>query len=163
VSLTTQWPIDLPAFAPDGKRFVVNLFAVENCALAPYVAQPPYDNSRLVTELVFTALVAPHHAASSACAVDGVMTDVSWSPDANCMALIAGRQGAVWERHHSALGFRTIALPSEVATARAMVITIPSSVVHDLGLGMLVEDGGTHLTWAQVADTVSPVRRSDTH
>jgi Tol biopolymer transport system component len=155
IALTNQRSIELPAFAPDGKRFVVNLYVDENCELAVYTSEPPYDNSRLVTGLLFPDLIAPAQTAASGFARDCVMTDVSWSPDGNWIAFIAGRGGEVWKSHLYALDLRTIALPSDVATDPARTITIPAGVVHDYGAITYVGDVGTNLTWSQASDTVS--------
>jgi hypothetical protein len=95
IALTNQRSIELPAFAPDGKRFVVNLFADENCELAVYTSEPPYDGSRLVTGLLFPDLVAPGSTTPGGFAQACDMTDVSWSSDGNWMTFIAGRGGAI--------------------------------------------------------------------
>jgi Tol biopolymer transport system component len=83
------------------------------------------------------------------------MTDVSWSPDGNRIAFIAGRGGDVSTSHLYALDLRMIALPSDVATEPARAITIPAGVVHDYGAITYVGDIGTNLTWPQGTDTVS--------
>ena len=155
VALTNQRSISLPAFAPDGKRFVVNLFADESCELAVYISEPPYDSSLLVTGLLFPDLVAPGYTTQSGFAQACDMTDVTWSPDGNRIAFIAGRGGEVWTSHLYALDLRMIALPSDVATEPARAITIPAGVVHDYGAITYVGDIGTNLTWPQGTDTVS--------
>jgi hypothetical protein len=155
VALTNERRLALPAFGSDGQRFVVNVFADENCELAVYTSAPPYKGSHLVTRLLFPDLAPPVLGVTTGFGDACEVSEVGWSPNGNWIVFIAGRPGADENSHLYALDLRTIALPSEAATDPARLITIPSRAVHDLGSVIRVGDIWANLTWPQVSDTIS--------
>jgi hypothetical protein len=155
VALADQTRPGLATFAPDSRRFIVTQFADKDCELGVFASGPPYDSSRLVIGLLFPNLVAPGHTTLGGFAQACDVTDVSWSPDGNWIAFIAGRPGADVNSHLYALDLHTIALPLDPASDSAKVIPIPSSAVHDLGPVIRVGDIWANLSWPKSFDTVS--------
>jgi WD40-like Beta Propeller Repeat len=155
LALANQNHPELPAFGPDGRRFVVKLFADKDCELGVFSSEPPYKGSRLVTHLLFPDLVPPALASTTGFGDACDMSDVGWSPDGNWITFIAGRPRAQVERHLYALDLHTVALPSDAASDPAKVITISASTVNDFGAVIGVGDVAPNLTWPQAFDTVS--------
>jgi Tol biopolymer transport system component len=127
----------LAAWGPDNRHFVVDMDRPDGCVLGLYVADPPFKEAQLVTQLTFPSL-------DDTCDIE----DVGWSPDGQWLAFIAQLPlGAGVTDHLFALDLRAFPL-SQDADAVAQV-AVPSSALVDLG------GAGTSLTWPATPHTIT--------
>jgi hypothetical protein len=76
------------AWGPDNRHFVVDMDRADGCVLGLYVADPPFKEAQLVTQLTFASLAAPTATVTQdpySCDIE----DVGWSPDGQWLAFIA--------------------------------------------------------------------------
>jgi Tol biopolymer transport system component len=119
----------------------------DGCVLGLYVADPPFKEAQLVTQLTFASLAAPTATVTQdpySCDIK----DVGWSPDGQWLAFIAVQDvGGRGERHLYALDLHTYPLPQD--GGNQSTIAVPASALSDLG------GAGETLTWSATSHTIT--------
>jgi Tol biopolymer transport system component len=111
------------AWGPDNRHFAVDMDSADGCILGLYVADTPFKEAQLVTQLTFSSL-----------APDCDIEDVGWSPDGQWLAFIAQLPfGAGAKNELFALDLRAFPLPQDAATDANSTIAVPASALNDLG------------------------------